>query len=208
MIPPDSCKVYTPRTIADAMVGALQPDRGKTWLEPSVGQGVFLRALADAGVERRNVVAIDLDPEPSDADSLAIIHREVDFLSWSQSTTNRFDRIVGNPPFVSLSQVDARLKKASTAIRIPGDQRPFPLNSNTWSAFLCSSLHLLLEGGGIGFVLPAAWDYADYAAPLREHIPQLFREFFVFRSSTVSRSHQYASCLILSVYDQIIRQGN
>ena len=182
MLPPDSCKVYTPRTIADAMVGALQPDRGATWLEPSVGRGVFLLALADAGVDRSKVVAIDLDPERCDTDSLARTQRAKDFLAWSQSTRNRFDRIVGNPPFVPLSQVDPQLKKVSTGIRLPGVHRTVPLSSNAWSAFLCSSLRLLRDGGNIAFVLPAAWDYADYAAPLREHIPGLFREFFIFRS--------------------------
>ena len=86
------------------MVGAMQPDQKVTWLEPSVGHGVFLLALADAGVRRENVVAIDLDPEPSHADALAITDRSQDFLSWSQSTQKRFDRIVGNPPHVPLSQ--------------------------------------------------------------------------------------------------------
>ena len=164
------------------MVGAMQPDQKVTWLEPSVGHGVFLLALADAGVRRENVVAIDLDPEPSHADALAITDRSQDFLSWSQSTQKRFDRIVGNPPYVPLSQVDPELQRVSTTIQIPGEERTVALNSNTWSAFLCSSLHLLREGGSIAFVLPASWDYADYAAPLREHIPRLFREFFVFRS--------------------------
>lgn len=33
----------------------------------------------------------------------------------------------------------------------------------------------------MAFVLPAAWDYADYAAPLRDQLPRLFGEFFILR---------------------------
>jgi hypothetical protein len=164
------------------MVEALFPNPGMTWLEPCAGKGVFLMALAGAGVERNQIVAVDLDAEPSDADSLADTRRGEDFLSWSQSSRKRFDRILGNPPFVSLSRLDRELGDASSTIRIPGAGRTVPFGSNTWFAFLCSSLYLLRNGGSIAFVLPAAWDYADYASHLREHLPIVFRDFFTFRS--------------------------
>jgi adenine-specific DNA-methyltransferase len=164
------------------MVNALQPIRGLSWLEPCMGRGVFLTALAAAGIPPEEILAIDLDGEPCDEDSLGVVIREVDFLSWSQSTQDRFDRIVGNPPFVPLSRLDPALQSASGTIRVPGSDRTVPLNSNLWFAFLCGCLHLLRPGGSIAFILPAAWDYACYAAEIRERIPRLFREFFTFRS--------------------------
>jgi adenine-specific DNA-methyltransferase len=48
------------------------------------------------------------------------------------------------------------------------------LGANYWFAFLCASLKLLKPGGSMGFILPAAWDYADYAEPLRRRLSDLF----------------------------------
>src|SRR5271157_2710074 len=182
LLPPDSCKVYTPRPVADAMVLALQPDRGATWLEPCVGRGVFLLALAEAGVARSRIVAVDLDPVACETDALATTCRGLDFLAWFRSQCRRFDRIVGNPPYVPLSRLDQRLKESAIAVRVPGHDQNVPSNSNTWFAFLCGCIHILQKGGNLALILPAAWDYAGYAAPLRESLPKLFREFFTFRS--------------------------
>ncbi|MGA2657098.1 MAG: hypothetical protein ABSH34_06220 [Verrucomicrobiota bacterium] len=57
-----------------------------------------------------------------------------------------------------------------------------PLGANYWYAFLCASLHLLKLEGSLAFVLPAAWDYACYAAPLRNIIHTLFQNVEVHRS--------------------------
>jgi adenine-specific DNA-methyltransferase len=182
LFPPDSCKVYTPRPIADAMIRALQPDVDALWLEPSVGQGVFLSALSGIGIAQNKIVAVDLDPVESEADSLAITHRGLDFLTWFRRRRRRFDRIVGNPPYIPFSRLDQRLKETAAAVRIPGINQTVPSTSNTWLAFLCGCVHVLEDGGNLALILPAAWDFADYASSLRENLPSLFREFFTFRS--------------------------
>src|SRR5437588_305453 len=120
LLPPESCKVYTPRPVADAMVQALRPDRDAIWLEPCVGRGVFLSALSSAGIARGKIVAVDLDPVECESDALGTTYRGVDFLSWSQGTRRRFDRIAGNPPYVPLSRLDLRLRETAVAVRIPG----------------------------------------------------------------------------------------
>jgi adenine-specific DNA-methyltransferase len=182
LLPPDSCKVYTPRPIADAMVQALGTDRSSTWLEPCVGRGVFLSALKDAGVSPERITAVDLDPFGWEHDSLARTYRGVDFLSWSHPPLSLFDRIVGNPPYVPLSRLDARLRDTAAVVRIPGGDLTVQPSSNLWFAFLCRCLELLKPKGNLALVLPAAWDFADYAGTLRQGIPQLFREFTTFRS--------------------------
>src|SRR6266850_3524896 len=103
--PPDSCKVYTDPELARAMVRALGDVPGGKWLEPAHGKGAFLHALASFGVSKERVTAIDLDSASCDADELAVTQRGVDFLQWSTQTNSRFDRIVGNPPYVAISRL-------------------------------------------------------------------------------------------------------
>src|ERR1019366_6050075 len=57
-------------------------------------------------------------------------------------------------------------------------------SGNCWYAFLVGSIRLLKPSGSLCFVLPAAWDFANYAEPLRSEISSHFEEVNVFRSET------------------------
>src|SRR4051794_9884495 len=62
---PPQCKIYTPFPLARAITNAVGDHAGAAWLEPSHGQGAFLRALADMRVPRERIRAIDLDGKAS-----------------------------------------------------------------------------------------------------------------------------------------------
>ena len=193
---PHSGTVYTPAELADAMVRALGDDGRATWLDPCVGEGAFVRAIADLGVPKARIMAVDLDHTPSTADIIAKTVRGTDFVSWSQDTGTRFDRIVANPPYVALSQIDPTLLRAALAMR--GESGPlFRLKANYWCAFLLSALRLLSPGGSMCMVLPAAWDYADYAASLRSRVPLHFRRFEVYRSSEPLFGSVQDGCVVI-----------
>jgi len=167
---PDSCVVFTPRPLAVAMVAALGDLPRAMWLEPCVGAGVFLSALNDSGVSSKRIRAIDLatTAHPNDANARTL--RGVEFLSWSVATRERFSRIVANPPFIALNCLAKRIQRHATEICIPGTESKVSLGANAWYAFLCASVSLLSLGGSLAFVLPAAWEYSNYAAPLREQL--------------------------------------
>lgn len=181
--PPPSCNVYTPAVLAQAMVRALGDVPDARWLEPCVGKGAFLNALARHQVDATRIVGLDLCRSPEPADVYAVVHRGVDFLRWATSTLERFDRVVANPPYVALSKVPRSIQCAALRVRTP-DGTPIGLGGNCWNAFLCASLGLLNEGGSIAFVLPAAFDYANYARSLRTTLPTLFARLEVHRSRT------------------------
>jgi hypothetical protein len=150
------------------------------WLEPCCGKGAFLEALFNMEVPASRIMAIDLDDKRCASDRLARTKRDTEFLGWSLSCTRRFSKIVGNPPFVSFRRLPERLQSVAEQLDChwAGSSNG---NSNLWFAFLRASLSLLKKGGSLGFIVPAAFDYADYAAALRSAMPKHFAEFEVHR---------------------------
>ena len=194
--PPASCEVCTPAPLANALVRALGHEPASLWLEPCAGKGAFLRALSDLGVRSSQIVALDIEPTPTAHDALAQTLRGVDFLAWSRTTTRTFDKIVANPPYVAIAKLDPALRQSALAVSTPNGGF-VPRGSNYWYAFLCASLKLLRPGGDLGFVLPAAWDYADYAAPLRDSITRRFAHFEIHRSRTPMFDVVQDGCVVL-----------
>ncbi|GEM_PF-925496 len=179
--PPPQCKVYTPKDLADAMVRTLNPEPSDRWLDPCMGPGVFVAALRDCGMMREQIVGVDIDGTPSPADSWATTRRGVDFFDWCHTTTQRFTKIIANPPYVALSKLGADLR--SSVHRLGRREDPsFSLRANYWCAFLAACLDVLAADGSLAFLLPAAWEYASYASALRKRIMSSFRRFEVHRS--------------------------
>jgi adenine-specific DNA-methyltransferase len=179
--PPDSCKVYTPSRLAAAMIKAVGKRAGQSWLEPSVGQGVFLQELHKLGVPASLITGIDLEPLPAPADKLGVVNRGVDFLNWCTTTRSRFHRVVANPPYVSLLDLPHHARTTARQLELESSPGPLPARSNLWAAFLIGALKLLKKGGALSIVLPAAWDYADYGEKLRAEVPKLFRDWICLR---------------------------
>jgi adenine-specific DNA-methyltransferase len=179
-LPPNSCKVNTPPDLARAIAQALGNETGLSWLEPSHGSGVFVEAISRLGVPKRRIVAIDLDPVGSPADNLATTIRRVDFLKWAQETRRRFDRIVGNPPFVSIKRLRVSLQKTAADV-LDIDETPIGLNANTWYAFVLASLRLLKKDGCLAFVLPSAAEFTNYSAAIRKSVHETFRSLELYR---------------------------
>jgi adenine-specific DNA-methyltransferase len=178
--PPPSCNVYTPESLADALVAALGDTPVARWLEPCVGKGALLEAISRGGTEKQRVVGLDLAKTSEPNDQLGRVKRSTEFLDWAARTTSRFDRIVANPPYISLRRLPAEIRTAAVLHQTPAGN-PVPAGSNCWYAFLCAALRLLRPGGSLGFVLPASFEYAGYAATLREELPELFGECHVHR---------------------------
>lgn len=181
VIVPPSCVVYTPRSLADAMVKAIGDEPGAEWLDPCAGKGVFLEALSVLGVPRNRIRSLDAASDPEPQDQLGRSIRPQEFLSWSLETNERFSRIVANPPYVALSRLTKTVQEAATRIPLPDGSR-VPLHANCWFAFLAACIRLLRPNGRLCFVLPAAWEYATYGTRIRNSIGYLFGHVEVHRS--------------------------
>ena len=141
-----------------------------------------MEAALRAGVSPGAILAVDLQAQLPTLDRLGVENLlGTDFIRWACETDRRFDRVVANPPFVRLSKLHKALLHPAIdtlldAIRIPG-------TANYWVAFLIAGMKVLRRGGALCFILPAAWEYADYASPLREMCAWSFRELDVHRVS-------------------------
>lgn len=195
---PRKCRVYTPRDLADAMVSALGIEKGKAWLEPSFGGGVFIEALAASNVDAADIVALELDSiSRPHIERIATCFKKTDAMRWLRVTDRRFDAIVGNPPYASISDLSGRLKESALQVQSPITQTTSRASSNLWLVFLLSALNVLKRGGGMCFVLPAAWDFADYAAEIRESLPTEFESFAVFRSAKPLFDNVLDGCVVI-----------
>jgi len=163
------------------MVAALGDFADARWLEPSFGRGIFLEALSLVDVPRVRIRAVDLDTHPNRNDALANHLRGVDFLDWALTTPERFDRIVANPPFVSTRILPENGRRAALAHH-PNSSGKTVQQTNLWLSFLMAATKLLKPGGSLAFILPASWDYADYAVTARAELPAKFQTFHVIRS--------------------------
>jgi len=131
---------------------------------------------------RARIRALDLDPLRHGLDRLARTLRGRDFLEWSCSTVERFSK-VGRESAVRCAESGERgCAKGSTGDPTAVWEARFLCGANCWLAFLCASIALLRPTGSLGFVLPAAWLYADYAASLRREIATLFEDVEVHHS--------------------------
>lgn len=179
-VPPASCNVYTPQSLADSLVHAMGNTPTALWLEPCVGKGALLEAIARRGTDTKRIVGLDLASNPEPTDRLGRVRRSTEFLDWALRTKSKFDRIIANPPYISLRMLPTQIRSAALQHRTPSGH-PVTAGSNCWYAFLCASLRLLRPDGAIGFVLPASFEYAGYAFRLREELPGLFGECHIHR---------------------------
>jgi len=178
---PQSCKVQTPYQLAYAMVQCLGDSADAKWLEPCFGKGIFIRALSSLGVEQDRITAIDIDRENANRSYTAQIIRGADFFQWSSSVNGGFDRIIGNPPYVRIRDLPLDLQTPALTSLAESNHK-IDRTANYWLPFLVRSIELLSQDGSLSFVLPAAWEYSNYARFIRHEIGKLFSRVEVHRS--------------------------
>ena len=126
-------------------------------LEPSAGDGVFLRALFENGVFEDRITAVDVDGEATRAledvyDEATIV--EADFIEYALwPDIGKFDLIVGNPPFIKRVAYGTTFKDNLWELAaVTG----FPASElkNAWAAFVVAAAHVLTVDGVLALVLP------------------------------------------------------
>lgn len=93
---------YTPEPIAEFILHwGINGNSDSEILEPSCGDGAFLRQLYKSQLKYKSITAIELDEaEAKKAELVPLKNKQVindDFHIYSNNTFQRFDLVVGNP---------------------------------------------------------------------------------------------------------------
>jgi adenine-specific DNA methylase len=171
---------YTPETIASFILKwAFNGNKELDILEPSCGDGVFLEEIQKGKYEYNSVTAIEFDEieaiksKKIKLDKTKIINS--DFHDFCINTKQKFDLIIGNPPYIRFQYFDKKQQKFASEIFGKANLKYSKL-TNAWVSFVVGSSLLLKEQGKIGFVLPAEILQVSYAQPLREFLGQFYNK--------------------------------
>jgi adenine-specific DNA methylase len=171
---------YTHEPIASIILTwAFNGNKELDILEPSCGDGVFLEEIQKGNYEYNSVTAIEFDEieaiksKKIELDKSNIINS--DFHDFCINTKQKFDLIIGNPPYIRYQYFDKKQQKFASEIFDKANLKYSKL-TNAWVSFVVGSSLLLKEQGKIGFVLPAEILQVSYAQPLREFLGQFYNK--------------------------------
>jgi len=163
-------QVFTPPKVVSAML-EIRQNRGSV-LEPSAGNGAFMSAL-EAGA-----VGIELDRH-------VVTDKRVrvgDFFSYSLE--NRFDTVIGNPPYVRYQDILQDTKKL-----LPMEW--FDRRSNLYLFFIAKCMYHLDDGGELIFITPRDFLKSTNAKRLNE---ELYRQGAITHFTDLGDARIFDGC--------------
>lgn len=171
---------YTPEPIAAFILKwGINGSSDYDILEPSCGDGVFLEQLKKKDFSFQSVTAIEFDTiEANKANQIDIANKKVinqDFHLYCNTTSQKFDLVVGNPPYIRYQYFDKNQQTEADKIFKKAELKYSKL-TNAWVSFIVGSSLLLKEKGKIGFVVPAELLQVSYAQQLREFLAHFYNK--------------------------------
>lgn len=150
---------FTIKPIADFMVSLITHDKSARVLEPSCGEGVFLRALGKQGF--RNVAAYEIDPALANGFPCV---RHASFVS--SPLDERFEVVIGNPPYIRWKHLEPELKEELA--QSPLWNTHFNSLCDYLYLFILKSIEQLDDGGELIFICSDYWLNSTHSQSLRQ----------------------------------------
>lgn len=148
-------------------------------LEPSCGDGVFLECLNNENMAFKNITAVEFETEEANkARAINLNNSNVindDFHHFCMNTLDRYDLIVGNPPFIRYQYYDSDQQTLADEIFKRAGLKRTKL-TNAWVTFVVGCSLLLKEQGKLGFVVPSELLQVKYAQQLRKFLETHFNK--------------------------------
>ncbi|GEM55491.1 restriction endonuclease [Flavobacterium branchiophilum] len=176
---------FTPKVVAEFMIELATIQYDSKILEPSCGEGVFLEILKQNGFQ--NIMAYEIDTD------LANQFDCVKYESFVTASINqKFDLIIGNPPYIRWKNLENELKKELSTH--PIWNKYFNSLCDYLYIFILKSIELLNENGQLIFICPEYWMNTTHSLSLRNYMVQNgyfetiyhFNETPIFDKVTVS----------------------
>lgn len=167
---------YTPLPLAEMMIGLFRNDPViRSVLEPSCGDGVFVDGLIRTGAIKQieTVTAVEIDEaeagkvsdKAGDEEKITVLNQDF-FEFYKKNMNNRYDLILGNPPYIRYQYLTEDQRDSMSAILTSHGMKSNKL-VNTWVGFLVACVQMLSAHGRIVFVIPAEIMQVAYAQDLR-----------------------------------------
>jgi len=171
---------YSPNSIASFILKwGFNGNTHDDVLEPSCGDGVFLKEIKNNGYQYKSVTAIEINPIEADkAKRISLPKSDVivsDFHEFCLQNNLKFDLVVGNPPYIRYQFFNRKQQKAAEQIFNKANLKYSKL-TNAWVSFIIGSTLMLKDKGRIGFVLPAELLQVSYAQQLREFLAHFYNK--------------------------------
>jgi adenine-specific DNA-methyltransferase len=179
---------YTPHSATELMASwAVRRDNERI-LEPSFGDGAFLRAVKDSAAERGltgvHVAGVEIDPlaRQHAVNEQLICDQEAfldDFLSL---TPFPVEAVVGNPPYVRLRHLPSDQRRVALGAAEQVLRKPMDPAGSAWMPFVLHAMRFLERGGRLALVLPWEFTYVRYGRPLWGVLGRSFGSLQVLRT--------------------------
>ncbi|MCC6180634.1 MAG: N-6 DNA methylase [Bacteroidia bacterium] len=169
---------FTPKVVADFMIGLADITSNSKILEPSCGEGVFLEILQKKGYNDLTAFEIDQD--------LATDFPFVRYESFVSANINdKFDLIIGNPPYIRWKNLEDELKQELSTNAIWN--KYFNSLCDYLYIFILKSIELLNENGQLIFICPEYWMNTTHSISLRNYMVQngYFEEIYHFNETPI-----------------------
>lgn len=201
---------FTPVLIAEFMARWITGNREcRTILDPSVGLGIFFRAIDKIGPQSGyKLVGYDIDPTIlSEAKSLLstaarpgieLSLKDYLFNDWHK----KYDGIICNPPYFKFQDYKNRaacLKEFQSRLKV--NLSGF---TNIYTMFLLKAVSQLAAGGRAAFLVPFEFLNADYGTIIKKHLleSKTLRYLILFNSKeNVFNNALTTSCILLLAND-------
>ena len=171
---------YTPPAIASFILHwGINGSTDADILEPSCGDGVFLEQMARENMLFHHATAVEYEAaEAEKARAIGLHDSEVinaDFHRFCLDTEQRFNLVVGNPPFIRYQYYDEGQQELAGEIFKKAGLKRSKL-TNAWVTFVVGCSLLLKETGKMGFVIPSELLQVTYAQQLRKYLATSFNK--------------------------------
>jgi adenine-specific DNA-methyltransferase len=141
--------VFTPEYISDFMVSFV--DSKNDILEPSCGEGIFIKSLIKKGYNNKNIIGNDINSEfikscKNTYSDITLLNQ--DFTDFD-ITIKKYKTIIGNPPYIRIQNLP---KEIITKIK-----KEYPIltgNLDIYIYFILKCIDLLDNDGKLIFIIP------------------------------------------------------
>lgn len=179
---------YTPHSATDLMADWVARHDNEVILEPSFGDGAFIRAIDRSvlarGLEGVNLLGVEIDETAvlklnRTSGGLSIRTVRSDFM---KTPVGSADGVIGNPPYVRLRHLDTVQRENALRIARKSLGHKMATSGSLWMPFVLHAMESLKQDGRLSMVLPYEFTYVKYALPLWRKLAGSFRSLEVQRS--------------------------